>query len=101
MSDTTPGNQNVGWEPDFGAQVAGCITTTTVDLAGLAGAAVNVPQSCIIDWHPQWVPAVTPYVAPVAPQQHAHYHFTPTPLSDADVDRIARRVAEILREAKP
>ena len=46
-------------------------------------------------WQP-WVQSI-PYTAPVAPLQYTHYHFTPAPLSDADVERIAKRVAELLR----
>lgn len=67
---------------------------------------VGEMQSCIIgDW--PWQPFPTYPVAPVvvpyvAPQPHTHYHFTAPPrLSDEDVEHIARRVAELLREAKP
>lgn len=66
----------------------------------------NQPLACIVDpfpypWpQPTYIPPVLvpvqPYVITTAP----HYHFT-TGLSDTDIDRIARRVAEILREPKP
>lgn len=35
--------------------------------------------------------------APVVPLRHTHYHFTPAPISDANVERIAKRVAELLK----
>jgi hypothetical protein len=38
-------------------------------------------------------------MAPVVPLQHTHYHFTPAPLLDADVERIAKRVAELIKAA--
>lgn len=58
-------------------------------------------SSCIIEWPYGWygwptqtVPGT--YVAPAQPDQHTHYHFAQR-LSDEDVDRIARRVAELLK----
>jgi hypothetical protein len=37
----------------------------------------------------------------VAPQPHTHYRFAaPQRLSDEDVERIAKRVAELLREPR-
>lgn len=62
-------------------------------------------HSCIIDpWYspgglPTW-PAPTYQPAP----QHTHYHLTPNPqpqlpLTDYDVERIAKRLAELLKEA--
>lgn len=54
------------------------------------------------DWPWTWKP--TP---PAMQTTHHHYHFTPNPtpiptkLSDGDVDRIARRLAVLLREPKP
>lgn len=61
-------------------------------------------QACIINpwpwpW-PQTVPPQQPTWAPLQqPEQHTHYHFTPSEqrLSDDDVERIARRVAELLK----
>lgn len=58
-------------------------------------------QSCIVE-----IPGLWPPVQPQPFQQHTHYHFTPTHeaavprLSDEDVERIARRVAELLKDAK-
>lgn len=77
---------------------------------GVVCGAACAPQTCIVEWPPQpWQPTVTPfvpvapapYVAPAIPQQHTHYHFTPLVprLSDEDVERIAKRVAELLKEA--
>ena len=68
-------------------------------------------QSCIIDpWPRQWPHTVCPepqwpvptYNLP-QPAQHTHYHFTPNPqpqlpLTDYDVERIAKRLAELLKE---
>ena len=59
-------------------------------------------KSCIVEpinWTPWIQPATVPVpmVVPVVMPGHTHYHFTPVPLSDADVDRIAKRVAEILK----
>ena len=64
----------------------------------------NGVQSCIVGpWpfptHDGPVYPAAPTLAP-SPQPTYHYHFT-APLSDADVDRIARRVVELLREDKP
>ena len=40
--------------------------------------------------------------APDAPVQHTHYHLATQPrLSDEDVERIAKRVAELLRPPTP
>ncbi len=68
-------------------------------------------RACIIDYPPFGPSPFQPtypqplYYPPLRPEPvvpaHTHYHFTPnaTPaLSDADVDRIARRLAEILKE---
>lgn len=50
-------------------------------------------------WHPDavWIAPVNGYgwQPPYQPTDHA------PPLSDSDVDRIARRIVELLREAKP
>lgn len=63
-----------------------------------AGALPQV-QACIVDWPQYWpsypLPTV-PAAAYTPPEQHTHYHFA-QPLSDADVERIARRVAELLK----
>lgn len=56
-------------------------------------ASLGEVQTCIVDW-----PLVAwPPVQQLAPA-HTHYHFTPAPprLSDEDVERIAKRVAEML-----
>jgi len=66
-------------------------------------------MTCIIDPFNPWPGYKPTYVPPTyvpigpAPNHHTHYHFSPVPqkLSDEDVERIARRVAEILREVKP
>lgn len=71
------------------------------------------PTACMVDWPypypthpwpyqpPGWQPTpVLPY--PYAAPTTTTITLTPAPaLSDADVDRIARRVVELLREAKP
>lgn len=57
-------------------------------------------KACNIDWPPPWQPWITPTVAPHSPliaAPVAHYQFTPATLSDEDVDRIARRVVELIR----
>lgn len=65
---------------------------------GLGQVWVGEVKACNFDWPPgRWVtPENAPYVAP-----HQPFQFTPTQpaLSDADVERIARRVVELLREA--
>jgi hypothetical protein len=76
-------------------------------VAGNANACAANPmqavQACIIDLTPNWIPAESPWREPTyqypPPAQHTHYHYAanPAPLSDADVERIARRVAELLK----
>ncbi len=69
--------------------------------AHVAGDGAGI-QSCIVDWPTTpWQPWISPHVpvSPMVPLQHTHYHFTPAPLSDADVDRIAKRVVELLKAA--
>lgn len=58
-------------------------------------------QACVVDYYGTWPWQQQGTYQPVAlPEQHTHYHFTPAqpaPLSDADIERIARRVAELLK----
>ncbi len=110
MDGTSPGYPiepaawvgTTAWRTTVGAGALP-VDTTTIDLAGLADGAVHVPSCCIIDWPP---PGPSPtYVpmgpAPYVPPQHTHYHFAaPLGLSDEDVERIAKRVAELLRGAR-
>lgn len=67
---------------------------------------VGETKACIIDWpplpfgQPLVTPDTTPPYVPPPVQPHTHYHFErPAQLSDADVERIAKRVAELLRQS--
>ena len=55
-------------------------------------------QSCIVE--SPWAPAVFQQPA----QQHTHYHMAPailpSRLSDEDIERIAKRVVELLKDSK-
>lgn len=65
----------------------------------------GLPQSpvecCIVDWPQQWWPVMQ---QTVSVPTRLHYHFTPDAerqrLSDEAVERIARRVVELLEEKK-
>lgn len=63
------------------------------------------PQACLVDVpgmspFPQWPsPIVQPQFVPVV--MAPPVIVQPTSLSDADVDRIARRVVELLRQERP
>lgn len=89
MDGTTSPGAWIGWTPWPGAQAAGCAST--------------VVCNCKQPW--QNFGEVFTMCAP----QSMFQAFTATlqsppaaaPLSDDDVDRIARRVAEIMREPKP
>jgi hypothetical protein len=72
-----------------------CFWQTTVGAGAL-------PQNCFIDWPPpELSPTFVPVAPDVAPQPHRHYHFAPAQhLSDEDVERIAKRVADLLREPR-
>jgi len=86
MDGTSPGNQPVA----FGNLCGGAVQ---------AGA-----MTCIIDPFNPWpghLPTFNPApYQPLPADQHTHYHFAPVPqkLTDEDVERIARRVVELLRE---
>lgn len=69
----------------------GCLPTS------LGTVWVGETKACIIDW--PGMPWVTPANAPT----YQPFTFIPsTPaLSDADVERIAKRVVDLLRETKP
>jgi hypothetical protein len=63
--------------------------------------------NCIVDpWPWQWTPTCPPQptYTPLLQPQHTHYHFMPYPqetkLSDEDAERIAKRVAELLKGDK-
>ncbi len=106
MDGTSPGCLPLSlddvWVGETRWQIAG-------NVAGAAAPGVTV-QNCIVDWPqqwpwnpptwvnpPTWISPHAPAMAPVVPLQHTHYHFTPAPLSDADVERIAKRVAELIK----
>jgi hypothetical protein len=96
MDGTSPGGMPLSlgdvWVGETRWQIAG-------NVAGAAAPGVTV-QNCIVDWPTTpWQPWVNPAMAPVVPLQHTHYHFTPAPLLDADVERIAKRVAELIKAA--
>lgn len=77
-------------------------TTTILDRAKfgtVCGGGVNVPQNCIVDW-PQFDPMQVPTLEPATASPHTHYHFGPK-LSDDDVERIAKRVVELMRADTP
>jgi hypothetical protein len=104
MDGISPGNMPLSlgdvWvgETRWGANAACAAPGVTIRAQVID---LNAAQNCIIDW-PQnpWQPWGNPTAPTVVPLQHTHYHFTPltpTPtLSDADVERIAKRVAELL-----
>jgi hypothetical protein len=87
MDGTSPGNTPVAFANACGGGVVNGAYGTT---------------ACIIEpFHP-W-PAYQPTCAPSPWAPLPDYHFAPVPakLSDDDVERIARRVVEILREDQP
>ena len=74
------------------------VTDGSVALDNVCAAPPMNVQSCIIEFPTTWAPAPQPV-------QHTHYHFTPAPpvaprLSDDDVERIAKRVAELLKDER-
>lgn len=84
------------------------ISPGPMPIGGLNAQSANQQtEACIIDpWPWQWPQTVPPQSTwpPVptyqpSPEQHTHYHFTPQTLSDEDVERIAKRVAELLKGA--
>ena len=81
------------------------IVTSATAIPSNTACAVPAPQNGIIEFpgpgYADWPTTVSPPPKPPAPPQHMHYHFTPSPaprLSDEDVERIAKRVAELLKE---
>lgn len=95
MDGTSPGNMPLPFNVWVG-QTAWAPNPEAYPLNVAAGA-VCAPMNCIIDWPPNpWAPGFVP----VAPAQPAtHFHFTPAPqISDADVERIAKRAADIIIE---
>lgn len=70
---------------------------------GWAGAAC-APMNGIIEWPAPQLDWYKPPCVPLVPVVEAVPTFNvlpPTRLSDEDVVRVARRVVELLREAKP
>ncbi len=100
MDGTSPGNMpaSLGGVWVGTTQCAPNPTWVTVAANNTACA----PVSCIIDWPPAGpLPAFMPAAAPAVLPAHTHYHFAPPQrLSDEDVERIAKRVAELLREPR-
>ncbi len=93
MDGTRPGPGPGVLDVAFATNYAGWPLGANAACAGAPGVTV---QTCIVDW--PWQP-FAPAGAPIVPLQHTHYHFTPTSLSDTDVERIAKRVAELLKAA--
>lgn len=86
--------------------------TIVIDPAAAARGAEQ-PTACMVDWPylypthpwpfqpPGWHPAPAPPQHYVAPSTVCPLPIAAPTLSDADVERIARRVVELLREARP
>src|SRR5262245_3147718 len=109
MDATSPGNMPVSLGEVWVGNTA--CNSTAFERSPLAGAVARAPQNCIIDWPPQ--PWASPTVLPLgpAPRSPATWYTAgpwnpvtiiagavpPPRLSDEDVDRIAKRVVELLR----
>lgn len=100
---TQPQDGAVGDPTNGGDFARGGATACVTIICGACGGKNNDHQTwCNMPRHWSTYPAAPTLVPPVPP--HTHFHLTPAPpLSDADIERIARRVVELLdeREAKP